>query len=107
MTILRHHRSTVKHDETADAWRGLPAAICERLRSEGIKTAAAWLRLSERERRSVFGVTPAMVRTIDRAADTAAGVAWWNELSEPIRALYLRQADTPAEAWATYKAAKK
>jgi hypothetical protein len=39
------------------------------------------------------------------SADELAGVAWWNSLSEPRRADWLRLADStkPADAWAEFK----
>lgn len=38
--------------------------------------------------------------------DEAAGVAWWNGLSEPARAAWMLLADSavPADAWALFKA---
>jgi len=41
----------------------------------------------------------------DPSADDLAGVAWWNSLSEPRRADWLRLADStkPADAWAEFK----
>ena len=39
-------------------------------------------------------------------SDEAAGIAWWNGISEEERAEWLRRAESavPADAWAAFKA---
>jgi len=48
----------------------LPAAVLERPASESIRTIEQWRALGRR-RRSIFGVTAAMVRQIDQAVAEA------------------------------------
>jgi hypothetical protein len=46
---------------------GLPPAIIERLAGAGIRNCSDWLNLSRAERHSIFGITKAMVATVDNA----------------------------------------
>jgi hypothetical protein len=46
---------------------GFPGAIVERLAANNITTAADWLKLSRKQRSSIWGVTRAMVVAIDAA----------------------------------------
>lgn len=47
---------------------GLSETIIQRLASEGITTLDEWLALTPRQRRSIWGVTIAHVRLLDRLA---------------------------------------
>jgi hypothetical protein len=49
----------------------LPPQIASRLAAEGIADLETWRQLSHRRRRSIFGVTRAMVAQIDKLAWTA------------------------------------
>ncbi|HTX24513.1 MAG TPA: hypothetical protein VMD03_07650 [Steroidobacteraceae bacterium] len=55
-------------DPPATPWEALPTTILERLASENVHGAEDWRALSRARRAAIFGITPAMRRTIDAAA---------------------------------------
>lgn len=65
MSILSR---SLKAVNTAAGWADLPPDILQRLAAEGIRSAEEWRRLSRAKRRSIFGITPSVVKTLDAAA---------------------------------------
>ena len=49
-------------------WAVLPGKILRRLANNDIRSAEDWRRLSRTRKSSIFGIVPAMVRAIARAA---------------------------------------